>query len=157
MTSAEDLDIIEWGPNAPFRIRLVPDIFHVRYAGTAADGRRFFLSDKLFDGDRQFVAVFLWRSDGEFDELRVDTVPRTERGPIGQLLRWDARPFVRARLAELRPIVREPISVAPFEETRDGVRFGFIERELDGQPDVYVSPGDFIAYYPPWDGLEYDT
>ncbi|MFD7156464.1 hypothetical protein ACFV9C_17825 [Kribbella sp. NPDC059898] len=33
---------------APKRFRIVPDDYHVPYAGTAQDGRKFFLSDELF-------------------------------------------------------------------------------------------------------------
>ena len=33
---------------APERFAIVPDDYHVPYAGTAEDGRRFFLSDELF-------------------------------------------------------------------------------------------------------------
>ena len=33
---------------APRRFRIVPDDYHVPYAGTAEDGRRFFLSEELF-------------------------------------------------------------------------------------------------------------
>lgn len=155
--SSSDVEIVEWGPNAPIRIRIVPDRYHVPYAGTAGDGRRFFLSQELFESDRQFVGVFLWTADGEFDELRVDEVARARNVPPGMAGKSRAKDVVNARLAELEPITRERISVSPFEAHWDGVRFGFVEREVDGTPTVCVEPGDFIAYYSPWDGREYDT
>ena len=47
--------------------------------------------------------------------------------------------------------------VAPFTTQVDGVTFGWEVDEYDGDYSVTVAPGDFIAYYEPWDGLEYDT
>jgi len=37
---------------APTRFTIRPDDYHVPYAGTAEDGRRFFLSEELFRRDR---------------------------------------------------------------------------------------------------------
>lgn len=51
----------------------------------------------------------------------------------------------------------EPIAVAPFSHTVDAVVFGFVPQEYDGMWSVNIQPGDFIAYYAPWDGYEYDT
>ena len=155
----EDFEDVEWGPLTPERIRIVPDDYHVPYAGTAVDGRRFYLSDEVFDypSGRQFVAVFLWRATGEFDELRVDVVERTEGIPPAQAVPSRDTGAVAARLSELAPYVVEPIEVAPFEKKWDGVRFGFVEVEIGGHPQVHIEPGNFIAYYAPWDGEEYDT
>jgi hypothetical protein len=69
---------------APDRFTIAPDDYHVPYAGTAEDGRRFFLSDELFGG------------------------------------RGGGSSYV-------------------------GTHF------------VGIVPGDFIVYYAPWDGLDYDT
>ena len=149
---------------APDRITIVPDDYHVPYAGTAEDGRLFFLSEELFDlgqagpeSARQFVAVFLWKADGEFDEVRVDVVDRVEGIPPMQAVPAGADGLVASRLAELGDYQLEPIEVAPFSTEVDGVTFGFVAQEIDGMWSVNVQPGDFIAYYEPWDGLEYDT
>ena len=69
---------------APTRITIVPDDYHVPYAGTAGDGRRFFLSEELFTSGTQesdgnaYVGLFLWSADGSFDEVKVDAVGRPE-------------------------------------------------------------------------------
>ena len=64
---------------APERITIRPDDYHVPYAGTAADGRRFFLSEELFHAQTSYVGLFLWKADGTFDSIRVTPVPkRTE-------------------------------------------------------------------------------
>jgi hypothetical protein len=143
---------------APERFTIVPDDYHVPYAGTAADGRRFFLSSELFKGDSAYVALFLWNADGTFDELRVDAAARPDDLPIGQAGSVGAESLVDARLAELGDYVLEPIEVEPFTREVDGVRFGWhVGQYDDGEYFINIVPGDFIAYYAPWDGLEYDT
>ena len=39
----------------------------------------------------------------------------------------------------------------------DGVTFGWVVDQVDGIYSINIEPGDFIAYYEPWDGLGYDT
>lgn len=148
-------------PRPPERFTLVPDDYHVPWAGTAQDGRRFFLSEELFvwgSPGVAYVGLFLWHADGRFDEVRVDRVPRPEGLPPGQAVPAGAEHLVAARLAELGDHVLEPVEVEPFLTEVDGVEFGWRLREGDdGTYVLNVEPGDFIAYYEPWDGLEYDT
>lgn len=87
----------------PERFTIVPDDYHVPYAGTAGDGRKFFLSEELFADDVAYVEV------------------------------------------------------EPFTQQVDGVTFGWKVDQYDGTYSVNLVPGDFIAYYAPWDGREYDT
>lgn len=143
---------------APERFTIVPDDYHVPYAGTAEDGRKFFLSEELFDGDSAYVGVFLWNSDGTFDEIQVDAVPRAHGLPPGQAGPSGSEDLLDARLAELGEYVLEPIEVEPFTHNVDGVTFGWnLDQYEDGTYFISVMPGDFIAYYEPWDGLGYDT
>lgn len=149
------MDVME---DAPVRFTIVPDDYHVPYAGTAEDGRRFFLSEELFAGDSAYVAMFLWEPDGTFDEIKVDEVSRTGAAPAGQAIPAGAAGLVDARLAELGEYVLEPIKVEPFTREIDGVTFGWrLDGYEDGTTSITIQPGDFIAYYEPWDGLEYDT
>lgn len=155
---AEGPSVAEDEAGPPARITIRPDDYHVPYAGTAEDGRRFFLSDELFDADVSYVGLFLWKADGTFDEVRVDKVGSAGSVPPGQAASVGADDLVAARLAELGDYVLEPIEVAPFTRTVDGVMFGWrVSKYDDGTYNVNIEPGDFIAYYAPWDGLEYDT
>lgn len=152
-------------PPAPERFTIIPDDYHVPYAGTAEDGRRFFLSDELFsltvDGrgaGSSHVGLFLWHADGSFDRVHVETVERERRGlPPGQAAPAGRADLVAAQLARLGDYVLEPITVAPFTTEVDGVTFGWLYDEYDGEGTLTIEPGDFIAYYEPWDGEEYDT
>jgi hypothetical protein len=136
----------EDGP--PERFTIVPDDYHVPYAGTAEDGRRFFLSEELgipSESGATYVGLFLWTSDGTFDEVRADEVVD------------GAEELLDARLAELGDYTLEAIEVEPFTTKVEGVTFGWVATEYDGRYALHIEPGDFIAYYAPWDGLEYDT
>ncbi|MBP2349179.1 hypothetical protein JOF29_000262 [Kribbella aluminosa] len=135
----------------------MPDDYHVPYAGTAEDGRKFFLSEELFDGDAGYVGLYLWKADGTFDEVRVEQVRRTAGVPPGQPASAGAEALVGSRLAELGKYVLEPIEVQPFTTTVDGTTFGWVVDQFEGAYSIHIEPGDFIAYYAPWDGLGYDT
>ena len=144
----------------PGRFTIAPDDYHVPFAGTAEDGRRFFLSQELFsigDPGSSYVGLFLWKADGTFDEVRVDEVARPDGLPLAQAAPAGADALVADRLAELGDYVLEPIEVEPFTEEVDGVTFGWrLGRHDDGSYALHVEPGDFIVYYAPWDGLDYD-
>ena len=142
---------------APARFTIVPDDYHVPYAGTAEDGRKFFLSDELFDPGSAYVGLFLWNADGTFDEVRVDKVARPAGLPPGQAGHASADEIVASRLAELGKYVLEPIDVEPFAAELEGVTFGWVVTQFDGEYSINIEPGNFIAYYAPWDGLGYDT
>lgn len=150
---------------APERFTIVPDDYHVPYAGTAEDGRKFFLSDELFDhGARNgkkasgFVGLFLWEADGSFDEVRVDPVARQDDVPPGQAASAGADDLVAERLRQLGDYTLEPITVEPFTTEVDGVTFGWeVGQYDDGTWFITIAPGDFISYYEPFDGLQYDT
>jgi hypothetical protein len=143
----------------PQRFRIVPDDYHVPYAGTAEDGRKFFLSQELFDlRGSSYVGLFLWKADGTFDRVEVDKVARPKGLPPGQAAPAGADDLVEARLAELGDYRRGPIEVEPFRTKVDGVTFGWhVGRYDDGEWFINVMPGDFICYYAPWDGIGYDT
>lgn len=142
-------------PGAPTRFTIVPDDFHVPYAGTAADGRKFFLSEELVTDGSGWVGLFLWTQDGKFDELFADPVTRPSGLPPGQAYPAGPSALVEKRLGQLGTYRLEPITVTRVVR---GVTFGWRVRQYDdGEFAINIEPGDFIAYYAPWDGLEYDT
>ena len=144
----------------PERFAIRPDDYHVPYAGTAGDGRRFFLSEELFDRSSSWVGLFLWKADGTFDEVQARRVGGSGRGglPPGQAgAIAGSQEHVDAFLADLGDYVLEPITVEPFISVVDGVEFGWRVDQDDDGTTINIEPGDFICYYAPWDGEEYDT
>lgn len=143
---------------APTRFTIRPDDYHVPYAGTAQDGRKFFLSDELFAFDgKAWVGLFLWKADGTFDEVHVRSVGRAVGVPPGQAAPGSGDSSVDQMLAPLGNYHLEPITVQPFTRRVDGVEFGWKVNHHDGMYTINIEPGDFICYYEPWDGYEYDT
>jgi hypothetical protein len=89
--------------------------------------------------------------------VRVDKVPRPAGLPPGQAGPASADDLVASRLTELGEYILEPIEVEPFAEDGKGVTFGWMVNQFDGEYSINIEPGEFIAYYEPWDGLAYDT
>lgn len=155
-SDAGELDSPPEAREIPNRFTIIPDDYHAEFAGTARDGRQFFVT-QLFEMDNEFVATFLWRPDGSFDSIEVE-----EFGARGS---FDAETLESARaghLAALSPYRLEPITVAPFSVAYHGTTFGFVARapEKDDEEAIAIVellPGNFMAYYWPWDGEGYDT
>lgn len=141
----------------PERITIVPDDYHAEYAGTAEDGRRFFVSTPFVPGGRdgggnEFVATFFWKADGSYDSMSVEEFGSRES------LDHAAREAALARhLSALGSYELEEISVAPFSEDAFGTSFGFIPQAYDDMVSVNLMPGDSMAFFEPWDSGEYDT
>ncbi len=148
----------------PTRFTIAPDDYHVPYAGTAEDGRRFFLTDELFDPSSEpttgFVGLFLWNADGTFDEVRVDPVAKGD-GAAGASRERSGGRSGRATTARTRRLHPRADHRGAFTTVVDGVTFGWEVGRYDeadgGGYYIGIRPGDFIVYYAPWDGLDYDT
>ena len=73
----------------------------------------------------------------------------------------DARTATRDRwLAELGNVSYERIEVAPFSVEKFGTSFGLIPREPEDEDDewaVELLPGNFMAFFEPWDSGNYDA
>ena len=144
----------------PDLIAIEHDDHHARHIGELSDGRQFFLTTPFVPamGDnagREFVALFLFDEDGEFLEARIDDL-----GTRSGLDPEDARRIYEQRLAELGEVEYGGIEVQPFAVERFGTTFGLVPRppEMDGEDwAVEMQPGNYMAFYEPWDSGEYDT
>lgn len=141
---------------APERFTIEPDDHHAELVGTASDGRRFFITTP-FERGIEYVTTFFWAPDGSYDSIVIEDLgPRAELdgAAIGEVL--------KRHTASLGGHVIESISVAPFAVESHGTIFGFVAREPDADdPDgaaaVELLPGNFMAYFWPWDSGYYDT
>ena len=146
----------------PEKIPIAHDDHHARHVGKTRDGRQFFLTTPFCPGETDFIALYLFDDDGNLLEARIDELGRRGDSRLpGNVKRHDAseQKLIAQRLAELGEVSFETIEVKPFSIERRGVTFGLILQEPD-DPDepwsVIVEPGDYMAFYPPWDG-DYDT
>lgn len=157
-------DLPPWHPRLPPRfVRINHDDYDARYVGKLADGRQFFLTFPFTPDDRSggdYIALYLFDEFGQLLEARVHS--EREEG-LGT--RDAVAAFVDRLLGGLGKLRYGDIRVAPFSVTRFGRTFGLVfdPGEVDDDEDdedfgiwVNVLPGDYMAFYPPWDG-DYDT
>jgi hypothetical protein len=145
-------DTVVWPPEArrvPARIRLVPDDAAIEAVGTAQDGRRFMLAAPSDEHD--YIALFLWTADGEFDRLLVDDL-----GATGEMSPDEELALYERRVTQLGEFTVEAIEVAPFAVEAYGTVFGLVAYEPDEDAEgiawVEYLPGNPIAFCWPWDG-----
>jgi hypothetical protein len=145
----------------PDRLLMVPDEWDTEMVGTAEDGRRFFLTQPFDPGVAEYAAIFYWNADGSYNSIVVEDL-----GPREELDKATSDAAIAKLKAQLGNYTIEQISVAPFSEKHDGIDFGLVPYSGEDPADlgmsdtdpawVSVLPGDYIAYYWPWDG-SYDT
>jgi hypothetical protein len=128
--------------------------------GRTADGRQFFLTTPFVAASQrhpggEFVALYLFDRTGILVEAKID-----DFGPRATLDKDARRKLYEARLKELGPIEFGRIEVAPFAVERFGTVFGLVPREPEEPDDVWaveVMPGNYMAFFEPWDSGIYDT
>ncbi len=150
---------------APERIWIVLDDYHASHVGFTAKGQQFFLTGlfiaQLNDKPgNEFEALFLFDKQGDLVEAEV-----IELGPRATLDEELVRRWRSERLAEIGPVSYEDIWVKPFAVERFDVMMGLLPfwygdedgDEEEGHWTVELHPGNFMAFYAPWDSGMYDT
>lgn len=144
----------------PKTVAIAHDDYYAKYVGQTADGRQFFFTTP-FAPDiargivREFLALYLFDSDGALVEARIE-----EMGVRDQIDETAYRARQTALLDSLGSVTYRKIKVAPFEVERFGVIFGLIPQapeEPDDDWSVIVEPGNYMCFWPPWSSGEYDT
>jgi hypothetical protein len=148
-------------PSAPPTIIAIDhDDYKAKHVGHTADGRQFFLTTPFEPSGRgregcEFVALYLFDAAGALIEARID-----EFGPRATMDDERRRQVHEQRLRELGSVTFGRIEVAPFAVERFGTTFGLVLRQPEEEGDpwaVEAQPGNFMAFFEPWDGGEYDT
>ena len=148
-------------PSAPPNLIAIDhDDYHADRVGTTQDGMQFFITTPFIpalgdEAGREFLAIFLFDSNGRFREARIDDL-----GPRATLNRQDARQLLDKRMAELGSVQYGRIEVQPFAIERFGTTFGLVPRAPEEENDgwwVELQPGNYMAFHEPWDSGEYDT
>lgn len=143
----------------PDLIAIDPDDSHAEHVGWTADGQQFFLTTPFewpLGGKPgcEYVALFLFDADGGLARAQIDRLgPRDEVDPAL------ARAVLSERLASLGAIRTDRIEVRPFSVDAHGTTFGLLWRPpADGAPGaVELMPGNYMAFFAPWDSGVYDT
>lgn len=145
---------------APRQIAINHDDYHARHIGRLPDGRQFLLTTPFVparnaDPGREFIALYLFDKRGGFLEALIDDL-----GPRNSSPSEDVNVIYERRLAELGPVEFTRIEVQPFQVDRFGVQFGLIPRPPEDDDDpwaVELLPGNYMAFFEPWDSGDYDT
>ena len=138
------------------------DDYHAKHVGRSSDGRQFFLTTPFepasaigaSDGG-EFVALYLFDSTGALLDAKIDAF-----GPRATVDQNELQRVYKERLQELGDVTFDRIEVAPFAVERFGTSFGLILREPEEEDDpwaVEVEPGNYMAFFEPWDSGDYDT
>jgi hypothetical protein len=144
----------------PDIIAIEHDEYHAKHIGCLADGRQFFLTTPFVPAirgneGREFVALFLFDKHGKFVEAKIDDL-----GPRNKLDQKQATSIYDQRLVELGETNFCRIEVQPFEIEHLGVVFGLVPRPPEEVDDVWaveMQPGNYMAFFEPWDSGDYDT
>ncbi|MDR3458505.1 MAG: hypothetical protein P4N60_13725 [Verrucomicrobiae bacterium] len=143
----------------PDLIAIEHDEYHAKHLGQLSDGRQFFLTTPFVPAiggkaGREFLALFLFDEDGKFLEARIDDL-----GTRADLDQKRASSIYEQRLAGLGEVEFCRIEVQPFEIEQFGTTFGLVPRppEEDDVWAVEMQPGNYMAFFEPWDSGDYDT
>ncbi len=144
----------------PDSIAIEHDDYHAKHVGWTADGRQFILTtpfEAAIDGNPggEFVALYIFDTDGKLLDAKID-----ELGPRATMDKDKASKLYEQRLKELGEVQFSRIEVAPFSVERFGTKFGLIVRQQEDEEDVWaveMQPGNYMAFFEPWDSGEYDT
>lgn len=143
----------------PARIDIEHDDYHAKYVGNTVDGKQFFLTtpfEPAINGPgAEFIALYLFDGEGNLLEARID-----ELGPRASLDKQHAAKLFEQRLAELGSVQYGRIRVAPFSVSRFGSEFGLVPQAPEEDEDVWAveaHPGNYMAFFEPWDSGDYDT
>ena len=146
----------------PKRIRINHDDYYASLVGKTHDTRQFFITQPFVPGGKDFVARYLFDKDGTFIDAKIhDLGERASDVLPGNALLGNAtvEAIQLQMLRELGDVKLCDIKVCPFTHESHGVEFGLIAQapeEEDEEWNVIAEPGNYMAFYPPWDG-DYDT
>jgi len=144
----------------PKLVAIEHDDYRAEHIGRTEDGRQFFLTspfEPAMGGSEgcEFVALYLFDSEGALIEAQIDSF-----GPRKSVDEFALRALYEKRLHELGEVSFERIEVAPFSVEKFGSTFGLVLRHPEDEDDswcVEVQPGNYMAFFEPWDSGDYDT
>ena len=144
----------------PEKIAIDHDDYHAQHIGKTKDGLQFFLTNPfepaLNDSKGcEYIALFKFDPDGNLVDSIIDSL-----GPRGSFPEADAKEKYYTRLNEIGEVEYCRIEIKPFSVKYNGIDIGLIVREPEDEEDIWaieLLPGNYMAFFEPWDSGEYDT
>jgi hypothetical protein len=145
-------------PPAIFAIE--PDDVAAEHVGRNHDGNQFFLTTPFEpsgpNGEGcEYVALYLFDPAGKLISANIESF-----GPRATLNKDARQSALDQMLDSLGDFGYCRIEIEPFSVERFGSQFGLIIREPEDEEDVIAieaQPGNYMAFFEPWDSGEYDT
>ncbi|QPQ54688.1 hypothetical protein IC614_10195 [Allosphingosinicella flava] len=139
----------------PSVIAIECDDHSAQYVGHTAEGQQFFLTTPFEPGEREFLALYIFDADGALADALIDDLGPRESMDLAH------RDSLRdQRLASLGEITYGRIEISPFSIDRFGITFGLVPREPEDEEDIWAveaQPGNYMAFFEPWNSGDYDT
>lgn len=144
----------------PNKLKINHDDYHAKYIGKSKKRKQFFLTtpfEPAIGGSKgnEFIALFIFDRKGHIEDSTIDEFG--PRGSFDEALR--KKRFIEI-LNSLGKVKYCNIEVKPFEVKKFNTRFGLIACEPEEEDDVWaveLLPGNYMAFFEPWDSGEYDT
>ena len=147
-----------------FKIRLIPDKWHLQDVGKLDSGALYWIDVQLNSegGDtRDFVATYVFDLDGTLIWNDIEDLGLRSNSNL-----QGVSPIISRHREKLGPGQITDISVHPFSVNAHGLVFGLVIRKPepddenwqdDEGPYVDAMPGWTLMFYPPWEEGLYDT
>lgn len=144
----------------PTLVAVDHDDYHAEHIGRTSAGQQFFLTlpfEPAFKGNAgcEFVALYLFDQQGRLIESKIDSL-----GPRATMNDEARKNLYAQRLNELGEVSFCRIEIAPYSVELFGTTFGLILRKPQDEDEpwaVEARPGNYMAFFEPWDSGEYDT
>ena len=144
----------------PTLVAINHDDYHAEHIGRTQDGRQFFLTtpfEPAINGSQgcEYAALYLFARDGKLLEANIESFgPRATQDVKQRQAKYEEL------LQSLGTVCFERIEVAPFSVERFSMVFGLVLRAPENEGSswaVEVHPGNYMAFFEPWESGEYDT
>ncbi|NYZ66065.1 hypothetical protein H0A36_08570 [Endozoicomonas sp. SM1973] len=144
----------------PTKVAINHDNYHAEHIGRTTDELQFFLTTPFEpatnDSDGcEYIALFKFDLNGNLVDSYIDCL-----GPRGSYDDEERTKKYVALLSSLGEVDYCRIEVKPFSVKYNSVNIGLIVREPEYEEDVWaveLLPGNYMAFFEPWDSGEYDT
>lgn len=146
----------------PGKIAIDHDDYYAEYCGVTGEGKQFFLTTPFEPviGDKtgcEYIALFIFDADG--NSIEAETIIESF-GPRATCDGAKITSRIKELLSSLGEVAFTRIEIKPFSISKFGTEFGFIARVPEEEEDVWaveLMPGNYMAFFEPWNSGEYDT
>lgn len=144
----------------PEKIAINHDDYHAQHIGTTKKGEQFFLATPFEPAmgsspGNEYIALFLFDSEGNLLNSQIEQ--------FGSRGTYDEKKRTKRYMSILKDLGKVNfcrIEIKPFSIEKFGIQFGLITREPENENDVWaveLLPGNYMAFFEPWDSGDYDT